>query len=144
MKKLNHWQRLGVVLTGIYVLSALAFSINSYTNSDNPSPSGTKRTYFFVIYTPFDENEVASYKKAKFEKCQNEGIWLKDHSGNDTRLDDDGCKGLAELDLGQMAHKSPNYIGFSIFLILVPMLFWLAVWLVIKTIGWVLAGKSNA
>ena len=144
MKKLNHWKRLAVVLTGIYILGALVFSLNDYASSDNPSPSNVKRTFFFVIYTPFDESEVSSYKKKKYEKCTNEGFWLQDQSGKDKKLDDEGCKGLAELDLGQMAHKSPNYIGFSILLIFAPLFFWLTVWLVIKTVKWVLAGRSNA
>lgn len=144
MKKLNHLERLAIVLTGIYVLSALVFSVNSYINSDNHSPSNIKRTYFFVIYTPFDGNEVASYKRAKYERCSRDGFWLQDKSGTDKRLNDKGCKDLADLDLGQMAHKSPNYIGFLILLILVPILFWLVVWLVIKTVKWVVAGKANA
>jgi hypothetical protein len=42
-----------------------------------------------------------------------------------------------------MAHKSLNYYGLLTVLVLIPMLFWLAVWLLIKTIKWVLAGKSK-
>ncbi|WP_299491278.1 hypothetical protein [uncultured Shewanella sp.] len=137
--KLNHWKRLAVVLTGIYFLGALVWGLNIYIGFNNPSPSNVKRTYLFVIFTPFDETEVASYKKWKYEQCSNDGMLL-----NDKRLDNEGCKGLVELDLGQMAHKSPNYIGFLILLILAPMLFWLFVWLLIKIVKWVLAGKSNA
>jgi len=144
MNKLNHWGRLAAVITGVYFMGALLWGLNSYIGSNNPSPSSLKRTNFFVIFTPFNENEVASYTKAKYEKCLNDGFWLQDRTGNDNRLDDEGCKNLAKLDLGQLAYKSPNYIGFSILLILVPMLFWLAVLLVIKTVKWVLAGKSNA
>ncbi len=134
---LNHWKRLGVVLIVAYILAAAIYSVAHYENS-----RGYHDRNEFTKYEAFTEQEKLERKQSLYLRCKSEGVYLTDNNDEPTGLED--CESFSKLDIGQFYHKSPNYTAFIFYLILVPVVLWVAVWLLVVIFKWVLTGRKHA
>jgi hypothetical protein len=137
LKKLNFKYRLLILLSAIYMISALIFGINSYQESSVSGDYDFVITFQFTIFTPIS----SSVRAEAIERCINsdESEWLV-LSDKKIEPTSDWCDFILR---NTKYKKSPNYIGFAITLFIFPALFMLIAWLVIKVAKWLIFGSQR-
>ena len=105
MKRLGIWQRIGILLSGLWMAGMFLFNWIRETNIANAIYSGA---YRLCLDNP------------KIPSCESDA--------------------LKEFEIFKMP-----ILGDSLLIALVPVPFgWLLVWVMVKMVQWVLAGRSNA
>lgn len=127
---MSGWQRLGIVLTIIYILAVSGFGIYSYQNTDFVVPE-LKVSSFFAKYKKISleqRNKVIDSRKSKYRAC------LEDGSIEDKLL----CEAVYLFEPNFI--KQSNVVGIIFILIVLPAQLWLVAWAFISIIGWVRKG----
>jgi len=164
MKKLNGWQRIGVVLTVIYI-ALISFIIFEKYQSERNKVTFEQSNEIVIYKKPKGtylsiEDQINNCIKDKIKSLKFDYLYNKDKpviayftdeelnsvslKGVDTDIIKKDCQGVNQFNkeyfIQYYYEKSPNYLGIFFIVFIIPLLVWLLVYLIIYTIKWIIKG----
>ena len=131
---MNGWQRLGILITTLYVIAVSGYGLYDYQEARSIIPE-LRATTFFVDYERITEEQrkhIIERRNQRYKSC------LNDDSAEDKVF----CTAIFLFEPNFA--KRPNVIGIIFLTFIIPVLFWAISWASISVVRWIVNGFNDA